>query len=104
VTEKEARARGIAYEVASMPFGHIARAIEVDETAGVLKILIDPKSERILGAVIVGAEAGELIHVLSTIMQAQVSVRPIVDGEYVHPTFSEGLQTVIMRLKRFSLE
>ena len=104
VTEKEARARGIAYEVASMPFGHIARAIEVDETAGVLKILIDPKSERILGAVIVGAEAGELIHVLSTLMQAQVSVRPIVDGEYVHPTFSEGLQTLVMNLKRFSLD
>jgi hypothetical protein len=51
----------------------------------------------------VGSEAGELIHVLSTIMQAKVSARPIVDGEYVHPTFSEGLQTLVMKLKRFSL-
>jgi len=104
LTEKEARARGIAYEVASMPFGQIARAIEVAETAGVLKILLDPKSERILGAAIVGSEAGELIHVLSTIMQAQVTARPIVDGEYVHPTFSEGLQALVMKLKRFSLD
>jgi pyruvate/2-oxoglutarate dehydrogenase complex dihydrolipoamide dehydrogenase (E3) component len=87
-----------------MPFGQIARALEVDETAGVLKVLLDPKSERILGACIVGSEAGELIHVLSTIMQAKVSARPIVDGEYVHPTFSEGLQTLVMKLKRFSLD
>jgi pyruvate/2-oxoglutarate dehydrogenase complex dihydrolipoamide dehydrogenase (E3) component len=104
LTEKDARDRGIAYEVASMPFGQIARALEVDETAGVLKVLLDPKSERILGACIVGSEAGELIHVLSTIMQAKVSARPIVDGEYVHPTFSEGLQTLVMKLKRFSLD
>src|SRR5207244_589057 len=54
LTETEARRRGIACEAATMPFGHIARAIELDETAGVMKVLIDPQTERVLGAAIVG--------------------------------------------------
>jgi pyruvate/2-oxoglutarate dehydrogenase complex dihydrolipoamide dehydrogenase (E3) component len=103
VTEKEARARGIPFEIASLQFGTVARAIEVDETAGVLKVLIDPATERILGACIVGAEAGELIHVFVALMQANASARAIVDAEFVHPTFSEGVQSLVMALPRFSL-
>ena len=103
LTEKEARAQGLEYEVATMPFGHIARAIEVDETAGILKILFAPKSETIIGASVVGAEAGELIHTFVTLMQAKASPKAIVDAQFVHPTFSEGVQSVVMKLKRFSL-
>jgi pyruvate/2-oxoglutarate dehydrogenase complex dihydrolipoamide dehydrogenase (E3) component len=103
LTEKEARARGVEHEVATMPFGSVARAIETDETAGVLKVVIDPKSERILGAAIVGAEAGELIHVFVALMQAGASARAIVDAQFVHPTFAEGVQSVVMRLDRYAL-
>jgi pyruvate/2-oxoglutarate dehydrogenase complex dihydrolipoamide dehydrogenase (E3) component len=103
VTEKEARERGLAFESATMPFGEIARAVEVDETAGLMKVLIDPKTERVLGAGMVGAEAGELIHVFVTAMQARASARAIVEAEFVHPTFSEGVQSVVMRLERFKL-
>lgn len=102
LTERRAREAGIAYEVATMPFGRIARAIEVDERAGILKVLVDPKSERILGASIVGAEAGELIHVFVALIQAQAPARAIVDAQFVHPTFAEGLQSVVMSLERFS--
>ncbi|MGZ6124804.1 MAG: mercuric reductase [Myxococcales bacterium] len=103
LTEKEARARGVPFETASMHFGEVARAIEVDETAGLMKVLIDPQSERILGAAIVGAEAGELIHVFVALMQAGASARAIVDAEFVHPTFSEGVQSLVMKVPRFSL-
>ena len=103
LTENEAKARGVAYEVATMPFGDIARAKEVDETAGVMKVLVDPKTERILGAAVVGAEAGELIHVFVVLMQAGASARAIVDAEFVHPTFAEGLQSLVMRLDRYAL-
>jgi pyruvate/2-oxoglutarate dehydrogenase complex dihydrolipoamide dehydrogenase (E3) component len=104
LTEREARARGVAHEVATMPFGQIARAIETDETAGVLKVLVDPATEQILGASIVGAEAGELIHVFVPLIRAGVSARAIVDSEFVHPTFAEGLQSLVMRLPRYSLD
>jgi pyruvate/2-oxoglutarate dehydrogenase complex dihydrolipoamide dehydrogenase (E3) component len=104
LTEEEAKARGIAYEAASMPFGHIARAIELDERAGTMKVLVDPSSERILGASVVGAEAGELIHVFVVMMQAGATARALVDAECVHPTFAEGLQSLVMRLRRYALD
>jgi pyruvate/2-oxoglutarate dehydrogenase complex dihydrolipoamide dehydrogenase (E3) component len=103
LSEKAARARGLSVEVASLPFGSIARAIETDETAGLVKVVLDPQSERLLGASVVGVDAGELIHVFSVLMQAKATARAIVDGEFVHPTFGEGLQSAVMKLARYSL-
>ncbi len=102
-SEREAKARGIEYELATMPFGHIARAIEMDERAGVMKILIDPKTERIIGAALVGYEAGELLHSFVMLMQADASARAMVDAQMVHPALAEGLQTLLMKLDRFAL-
>jgi pyruvate/2-oxoglutarate dehydrogenase complex dihydrolipoamide dehydrogenase (E3) component len=102
LTEREAGERGVAYELASLPFGHIARAIETDERAGVVRILVDPHDEKILGATIVGAEAGELIHVVQALMLADASARALVDGQVAHPAFAEGLQSALMRLNRFA--
>lgn len=104
LSEREARARGIEYEVATMPFGHIARAIEMDETAGTMKVLIDPKTERVIGAAIVGYEAGELLHTFVMLMQANASARAMVDAQMVHPALAEGLQTMVMKLDRFALD
>ena len=101
--ERQARERGVAYEVATMPFSHVARAIEIDETAGLLKVLIDPKSERILGARLMGQEAGELVHIFVSLMRAGATARAIVDGEAVHPTFAEGVQSLVMSLPRYAL-
>ena len=103
LNEREAKARGVRHEVARMPFGSIARALETDETAGILKLIIDPDSERILGANVVGAEGGELIHAFAALMQAGATARAIVDVEIAHPTFAEGLQSVAMRLPRYAL-
>jgi pyruvate/2-oxoglutarate dehydrogenase complex dihydrolipoamide dehydrogenase (E3) component len=103
LTEREARAKGVRYELASLPFGSIARAVETDERAGLLKVLLDPSTERILGASILGAEAGELIHVFVALMQARATARAIVDMEVVHPSFAEGLQSLVMSLERYAL-
>ena len=104
LSEKEAKKRGVAYEVATMPFGNIARAIELDERAGVMKLLIDPQTERVLGASLVGAEAGELLHIFVALLEAKASVRAIVDAQFVHPTFAEGVQSLVMKLPRFALK
>jgi pyruvate/2-oxoglutarate dehydrogenase complex dihydrolipoamide dehydrogenase (E3) component len=103
LTEREAKARGVACEVATMPFGRVARAKEIDETAGVMKLLLDPKTERILGAALVGAEAAELVHVFVALMQAGAPARALVDAEAIHPTFAEGLQSLVMTLDRYAL-
>jgi pyruvate/2-oxoglutarate dehydrogenase complex dihydrolipoamide dehydrogenase (E3) component len=103
LSERQAKQQGIDYELASMPFGHIARAIELDETAGIVKILIDPKTEKILGATIAGLEAAELIHVFVALMQAGGTARAIVDAEVVHPALAEGLQSALLKLDRYSV-
>jgi pyruvate/2-oxoglutarate dehydrogenase complex dihydrolipoamide dehydrogenase (E3) component len=103
LSERAARAQGVAHEVARMDFAEIARARETDEQAGLLKVLVDPGNERILGATIMGAEAGELIHVFAVLMRAGITARPIVEGEFIHPTFSEGLQSLVLRLPRYAL-
>ena len=103
LTEVAARDRGFDIEVATMPFGNIARAIETDELAGVVKIVLDAKTERLLGVCVVGVDAGELVHVFSVLMQAGASARAIVDGEFAHPTFAEGMQTALMKLPRYAL-
>ncbi len=102
-SERELKMEGIPCETASMPFSAIARAAETGRRAGLLKVSIDPASERILGACIVGAEAGELIHVFVALMEAGAPARAIVDAEMVHPTFAEGLQSVLLRLPRYAL-
>ena len=71
---------------------------------GLLKVLVDPSGDRILGASLVGAEVGELIHVFISLMQAGASPRAMVNAEFVHPTFSEGLQTLVMKLPRYALD
>ncbi|HWO14568.1 MAG TPA: mercuric reductase [Polyangiaceae bacterium] len=102
LSENEARARGVPFEVATLAFGDVARAIETDETHGTLKVLIDPASERILGCRLVGSQAGELVHVFVVLMQAGASARAIVDAEFVHPTLGEGVQSLVRRLPRYS--
>lgn len=102
LSEREAKERGTEVEVATLPFGDVARAIEVDETAGILKVLVDPHSERILGAAIVGLEAAELIHVFVAMMAAGANARTLVDAEMIHPALAEGLQSVLFKLPRYS--
>ncbi|MGD2152105.1 MAG: mercuric reductase [Gemmatimonadales bacterium] len=104
LSEREAQARGVEYEVATMPFGDIARAIELDETAGVMKVLIDPETERVLGASVVGYEAGELIHSFLMLMMAGAPARAMVDAQMVHPALAEGLQALVMKLDRYRLK
>jgi pyruvate/2-oxoglutarate dehydrogenase complex dihydrolipoamide dehydrogenase (E3) component len=103
LTERQAIAKGVRHEVATLPFADVARAVETDERAGRLKVLLDPASERILGASIVGAEAGELVHVFAALMQAGAPARAVVEMEVVHPSFAEGLQSVLMALGRYAL-
>lgn len=103
LSEREARDRGVAYEAAMLPFDRVARARETGRVGGAMKVLIDPETERILGAGLVGAEAGELIHIVVAAMRAGAPARVLVDAEMVHPTFAEGVQMLVMELERYAL-
>jgi len=99
LTEKEARQRGIDYRVAQMPMTSVARALETDESRGVMKVLVAPDTGRILGAAVLGIEGGELMSVLQLAMMGNVSYRTIRDAIFAHPTLAESLNNLFMKLE-----
>lgn len=88
--EQEARAAGHEIKVGSIPMSYVARAIERGDTRGLMKVVIDAKTDRLLGAAILGTEGGELIHSLLVLMRANAPWTLLKDAVYIHPTLSEG--------------
>jgi pyruvate/2-oxoglutarate dehydrogenase complex dihydrolipoamide dehydrogenase (E3) component len=90
MTEKEARNKGYRLKIGKMPMSYVARAIERDETAGLMKIVVDASNDRILGASILAAEGGELVQILGTVMLAGLPYTLLKGAVYIHPTLAEG--------------
>jgi dihydrolipoamide dehydrogenase len=89
LTEAEAKAKGLKYEVAKFPWSASGRALSFDRTDGVTKMLIDPETERILGVGICGAGAGELIAECVLAMEMGATAEDIALTVHAHPTLSE---------------
>ncbi len=100
LSEKEARAKGYAYQVAKLPMSHVARAIEMDETRGFMKALVDEKTEKILGCAILGVEGGEVMSVLQAAMMGNLSYKVIKEAVFAHPLLAESLNNLFMTLDR----
>jgi pyruvate/2-oxoglutarate dehydrogenase complex dihydrolipoamide dehydrogenase (E3) component len=90
MTEEEARASGRKVKVGKYPMAYVARAIERDETAGFMKVVVDGESDRILGAAILGSEGGELVQVLGALMLANAPYTVLKGAVFIHPTLAEG--------------
>ena len=90
VTEQEARLTGRKLKIGNIKMAWVARAIERDETAGLMKLVVDAETDRILGAAILGTEGGELVHVLEALMLARAPYTVLKNAVYIHPTLSEG--------------
>jgi len=99
MTEKEARAAGHKLKIGTLPMSHVARAIERDETAGLMKVVVDAANDRILGAAILGCEGGELVHVLYTLMLGDLPYTLLKGAIYIHPTLTEGFFTLLDSVK-----
>jgi dihydrolipoamide dehydrogenase len=89
LTETEAKKQGIAYEKASFPWAASGRAISVNRTEGATKLLYDPQSKRILGAAIVGPNAGELIAEMVLALEMGADLEDVALTIHPHPTLSE---------------
>jgi len=98
LTERQARAQGSDVRVARLPMSRVARAIETDETRGVMKAVVDGKTGRILGAAILGIEGGEIATVIQVAMMAGLPYTALKDGVFSHPTLSESLNNLFMAL------
>ena len=94
LTEKEASEQNLKIRVAKMPMTSVARALETAETRGFMKIIVDPDSEQILGAAILGIEGGEIATIVQIAMQGKLKYTALRDGIFSHPTLSESLNNV----------
>jgi dihydrolipoamide dehydrogenase len=91
LTETQAKAQGIAYEKGSFPWAASGRALSVGREEGSTKVLLDPVSRRILGAGIVGVNAGELIAEAVLALEMGADMEDIGLTIHPHPTLSETL-------------
>ena len=91
-TEEELKAAGVAYNVGKFPFSANGRARATLSTDGFVKILADAKTDRVLGAHIVGPEAGEMIHEAAVLMEFGGSAEDLARTCHAHPTRSEAVK------------
>ena len=89
LTEKEAKARGIAYQAASYPFNDHGKSLIMEAKDGFVKLLADPKSGEILGGACVGPMGGELIHEIAAAMAKRMTVHELAAMPHYHPTLAE---------------
>jgi pyruvate/2-oxoglutarate dehydrogenase complex dihydrolipoamide dehydrogenase (E3) component len=98
LSEREARQRSVDYRVATMPMARVARALEMDEARGFMKVLIEPASDRILGCAILGIEGGEVMSMVQIAMMGNLPYTALRDGIFAHPTLAESLNNLFLRL------
>jgi pyruvate/2-oxoglutarate dehydrogenase complex dihydrolipoamide dehydrogenase (E3) component len=98
LNETEAKRRGLDYRVAKLPMSGVARAIEMSETRGFMKAIVDAKTGQILGCTVLGIEGGELMSMLQIAMMGKLPYAAIKEAVFAHPTLAESLNNLFMTL------
>lgn len=91
MTEKEAREKGYDVKIGKLPAASIPKAQVLQKTTGLLKAVVDAKTDKILGAHLFCEESYEMINILKTAMDAGLSYTYLRDSIFTHPTMSEAL-------------
>ena len=97
-TEDELKAAGVNYKIGKFPFTANGRAKAMLATQGFVKILADVETDRVLGAHIVGKNAGEMIHELVTLMEFSGASEDLARTTHAHPTLSEAVREAALAL------
>jgi pyruvate/2-oxoglutarate dehydrogenase complex dihydrolipoamide dehydrogenase (E3) component len=98
LSEGAARAQGRRIQVAKLPMTSVARALEVDETRGFMKAVVDSGSGQILGAAVLGIEGGEIMGIIQVAMMGHLPYTALKEAVFAHPTLSEALNNLFAHL------
>ena len=98
-TEEQLKTDGIAYKIGKFPFTANGRARAMGDTDGFVKILADRTSDRILGAHIIGPDAGTLIAELATAMEFGASSEDVARTCHAHPSLNEAVKEAAMAVE-----
>jgi pyruvate/2-oxoglutarate dehydrogenase complex dihydrolipoamide dehydrogenase (E3) component len=98
ITETEALVQKRNIRVAKLPMTSVARALEVDETRGFMKAIVDGESNQLLGAAVLGIEGGEIMSAIEIAMMGRLPYTALRDGVFAHPTLAESLNNLFMAM------
>ncbi|WP_288252520.1 FAD-containing oxidoreductase [uncultured Hydrogenophaga sp.] len=99
MSEATARESGRPLLTASLPMARVGRAREAGETQGVMKVVVDAESRRLLGASLLGYRCDEAVHGLLDLMTLKQPVDALIRSMPIHPTVSELLPTLLQKLE-----
>ncbi len=99
-TEEEVQARGTAYRVGTFPFMANGRAKAMEETEGLVKVIADAESDRVLGVHILGPRASDMIAEAAAVMEFGGSAEDIARTCHAHPTLSEVLKEAALAVEK----
>ena len=97
--ESEATEQGRAIKVVSMPMTSVARALEYDETRGMMKAVVDAETGEILGAAILGMEGGEIMSMIHVAMLGHLRYSDLRDAPFAHPTLAESFNNLFAKIE-----
>lgn len=90
MTEKEARLQSRKLKLGKIEMARVARALEKAETEGLMKIVVDAETDKVLGAAILSSSGDEVVQILSALMLADKPYTLLKGAIYIHPTIAEG--------------
>jgi pyruvate/2-oxoglutarate dehydrogenase complex dihydrolipoamide dehydrogenase (E3) component len=98
MSETEAAAAGREVRVAKLPMTDVARALEVDESRGFMKAVVDAGTGQLLGCAVLGIEGGELMAAMEVAMLGRLPYTALRDAVFAHPTLAESLNNLFASL------
>jgi pyruvate/2-oxoglutarate dehydrogenase complex dihydrolipoamide dehydrogenase (E3) component len=94
LSEQEARDQGRDVRIATIPMTYVTRAVEMGETRGFMKAVVDAETAQILGCAVLGIEGGEIMAMIQIAMMGNLPYTVLRDTVFAHPTLSESLNTL----------
>lgn len=98
ISETDAKKQGLDVKIAHLPMSRVARAVEVGDTRGFMKAVVDAKTKKILGAAVLGQEGGEIMSVLQVAMEGGITYDRIRYCVFAHPLYAESLNNLFMTI------
>jgi len=98
MTETQARAAGKRLKVARFEMKGNGKAVELGESGGFIKVVVDADTDRLLGAAVFSVEGAELVHMYVDLMNADAPYTVLANAIHIHPTLAEAVQSAVMAL------
>src|SRR5829696_690093 len=99
LSEQEARDQGLDVLIAKMPMNYVSRAVELGESRGFMKAVVDAETGQILGCAVLGIEGGEIMAMIQIAMLGDLPYTVLRDAVFAHPTLAESLNALFSRVE-----